>query len=80
MDGQVWLFIARMSERSDWEEAMRDSRKPLRPCLEWPGPEVLIEARRLRGRMLRQWVAEAISRLLRRPASRVRRSGERGAT
>lgn len=78
MDGQIWLFVTRFSERSDWEEAMSDSRKPLRPCLEWPGPEVLIEARRLRGRMLRRWVAEAVSRLLRRTTSRVREPAARG--
>ena len=42
---------------------MRESRKPSRPCLDWPSHEVLLEARRLRGRTLRRWVAEAISHL-----------------
>ena len=80
MDGQIWLFITRFSERSDWEEAVRDSRNPSRPCLEWPDHQSLMEARRLRVRTLWRWAAEAMSRLLRRPTSRVRRSGERRTT
>ncbi|MBL6616068.1 MAG: hypothetical protein ISP45_18790 [Reyranella sp.] len=80
MDGQIWLFATGLSEESDWEEAMRESRKPSRPCLDWPSHEVLLEARRLRSRMLRQWVVEAISRLQRRKPSRVHDSRERGAT
>jgi hypothetical protein len=80
MDGQIWLFVSRLSERSDWEEGMRDSREPSRPCLEWPDHQSLIEAQRLRTRTLWRWAAEAISRLRRRPPSRVRESGERGAT
>ena len=83
MDGQIWLFVTGMSEGSDWEEAMRESRKPSRPCLDWPSHEVLLEARRLRGRTLRRWVAEAISHLRRRAPSRApsraHESARRGA-
>jgi hypothetical protein len=84
MDGQVWLFINRLSETSDLQEAMRNSRKPSRPCLEWPDHGPLVEAQRLRSRTLWRWAAEAMSRLLRRTPPRVReageRSGEHGAT
>jgi hypothetical protein len=85
MDGQIWLFVSRLSERSDGEEGMRTCRKPSRPCLEWPGPESLVEAQHLRTRMLWRWAAEAISHLLhlatsRVRESRIRESGERGVT
>jgi len=79
MDGQIWLFVARLSERSDWEAGVSDYRKPLRPCLEWPGHQSLVEAQHLRARTLWRWAAAAISRLLRRTTSRVGNSSERGA-
>ena len=78
MDGQIWLFVAQLSERSDWEAGVRDARKPFRPCLEWPGHQSLIEAQHLRSRTLWRWAAAAISRLLRRTTSGVDNSSERG--
>jgi hypothetical protein len=79
MDGQIWLFVARLSERSDWEAIVRDFRRPIPPCLEWPGHQSLVEAQHLRTRTLWRWAAAAISRLLRRSTSCVGKSGERGA-
>jgi hypothetical protein len=79
MDGQVWLFINQMSERSDGEEGMCASRKRSNACLDWPDHESLIEARHLRARTVWRWAAEAMSRLLRQTTSRVRESAARGA-
>jgi hypothetical protein len=79
MDGQIWLFVARLSERSDWEAGVSDYRKPFRPSLEWPGHQSLVEAQHLRSRTLWRWAAAAISRLLRRTTSLVGDSSERGA-
>lgn len=79
MDGQIWLFIARLSERSDWEAGVRDSRKPFPPCLEWPGHQSLIDAQHLRTRTLWRWAAAGVSRLLHRTASHVGNPGERAA-
>ena len=79
MDGHIWLFIARLSERSDWEAAVRDSRKPSPPCLEWPGHQSLIDAQRLRTRTLWRWTTTAISRAMRSAISHVGHSSERGA-
>jgi len=63
---------------------VRESPSPFRPCLERPGHEVLLEARRLRARTLWQCTAAAISRLLHWTIaavgkSHVAKSGERGA-
>ena len=62
MDGQIWLFINQMSERSDGEAGMRASRKRSNACLDWPDHESLIEARHLRARTVWRWAAEAMSR------------------
>lgn len=78
MDGQIWLFIARLSDRSDWEAGVRDDRKPFPPSLEWPGHQSLIEAQHLRTRTLWRWVVAAISGSFRRSTSRVGKSRERG--
>jgi hypothetical protein len=79
MDGQIWLYIARLSDRSDWEAGMRDDRTPCPPSLEWPGHQSLIEAQHLRTRTLWRWAKTAISRLLRRSTPRGGKSRERGA-
>lgn len=79
MDGQIWLFIARLSERSDWEASVRGDREPFPPSLEWPAHQSLIEAQHLRTRTLWRWAIAAFSRLLRRTTPRVGPSSERGA-
>jgi hypothetical protein len=53
---------------------VRDPRKPIRPCLEWPGHQALLEARHLRARILWQWTASAMARLLGRTTSHVGKS------
>jgi hypothetical protein len=79
MDGQIWLFVTRLSARPDWEACVRGSDKPDLPCLEWPGHQSLLKAQHLRTRTLWRWAAAAISNLFHWTMSHVGSSSERGA-